>query len=129
MTDKVEQQNGEYQPSKKEKNWLMGFGPSSQQRIHSSIQDPGLTMRLKSTRASIDLMADEPRLIQDVIMHDGVFVDQETGEKKQFVRTILVTPEGVACATTSDGVVQSLQELSQIYGCHRVTRTPRACDL
>lgn len=116
MTEQQDGQQEEYQPSKQEENWLMGFSPSSQGRIQSSIEDPGLTMRLKATRQSIDVMAEEPRQIQDIIMHDGVFVDQETGEKKQFVRTVLITPEGVACATTSDGVVQSLQEISQIFG-------------
>ena len=107
-----------YEPSKEEEkeNWLLSFSPSDQQRIQSSIEDPGLTMRLKATAQSIRAMVDSPKLIRDVIMHDTTVIDQETGEKRQCVRSIMITPDGVAFAATSDGVVQNLQELSQIYG-------------
>ena len=105
-----------YEPSKEEANWLLSFTPSDQQRIQSSIDDPGLTMRLKATAQSIGAMVGTPRLIKDIIMHDATVVDQETGEKRQCVRSVMITPEGMAFAATSDGVVQSLQELSQIYG-------------
>ncbi len=105
-----------YEPSKEEANWLLSFTPSDRQRIQSSIEDPGLTMRLKATAQSINGMVGKPRLIKDIIMHDATVIDQETGEKRQCVRSVMITPDGVAFAATSDGVVQSLQELSQIYG-------------
>jgi len=105
-----------YEPSKEDENWLMGFAPSDRQRIQSSIEDPGLTMRLKATAQSIDGMVGSPKPIKDIIMHDATVIDQETGEKRQCVRSVMITPDGVAFAATSDGVVQSLQELSQIYG-------------
>ncbi len=114
--DEAEVHDTQYEPSKEEENWLMGFTPSDQQRIKSSIDDPALTMRLKATAQSIDGMVGSPRLIKDIIMHDATVIDQETGEKRQCVRSVMITPDGVAFAATSDGVVQSLQELAQIYG-------------
>ena len=105
-----------YEPSKEEKNFLNEFSPTQVQRLRSTIEDPGATMRLKTTAQSIAGMVDNPQPIQDVILHDVRIEDYESGEVRQCVRSILVTPDGVAFAATSDGVLQSLQQLGEIYG-------------
>lgn len=52
----------------------------------------------------------------NVFMEQVEIEDDETGETRKGVRTILITPEGEGIAATSNGIARSLYSLFQVFG-------------
>ena len=104
-------------PRQEPPNFLNEFTPASEHRVATSLDDPIQAMRLQADSATFNELPEEGGIpIQDVILADVQIVDRETGVVTSAVRSVIITPDGRGYATVSAGVLQSLQQLSQIYG-------------
>lgn len=54
--------------------------------------------------------------VRHILAHRIDSVDEDTGEVKTLDRIVLVTPDGTAYASTSEGVRRSLSLLMTVYG-------------
>jgi len=76
-----------------------------------------LVVRLmQGAAAALDTVIGKKIQVSDVIAHRINIVDTATGEVKEAVRIVLISPEGDAYQAVSDGVKQSLRTIASIYG-------------
>lgn len=54
--------------------------------------------------------------VEHMIAHPTKLVDEETGEVRDLIRVVLVSPEGVGYHSMSSGVVESMKRICQIVG-------------
>lgn len=54
--------------------------------------------------------------VQDIMAHNVVLLDEQTGELIETVRVVLVTPEGKGYHAVSQGVMSSVQKIVGMYG-------------
>lgn len=54
--------------------------------------------------------------LQDIFIHTVELENEETGEKQECRRAVLISPEGLTTAFVSEGIVRGLQNLMALFG-------------
>lgn len=71
---------------------------------------------ISNAEHAIGEMIGETITVEHMIAHPTQLVDEETGEVRDLIRLVLVSPEGEGYHSMSGGVVESMKRLCQIVG-------------
>lgn len=98
---------------------IVPWDRGARQKMFTTL-DPADTIRAINDTKALDTLGDKVLHVQDVVMHSATVTD-EAGDPKPTLRTILVgtdpeTGERTFYASVSDGVVDSIALLSDLYG-------------
>lgn len=61
-------------------------------------------------------LKDEVFIVENIFIHEVTLLDEETGERMNIPRTVLVSPDGKTTAFVSQGILSSIQNLAMLYG-------------
>lgn len=56
-----------------------------------------------------------PMQVSDILIHK-VTVATDSGDRDEFIRTVLISPDGKTCAFVSDGVLGSIRNICMVFG-------------
>lgn len=94
-----------------------------QTNFFCSLQDDGsraskiaIYNAIQNAEKNVDDFINKELLITDVVVHPIEIVDENTGEIKNMLRTILIDVDGIGYAAVSYGVLTSLQKIFGIIG-------------
>lgn len=92
------------------------------QRVWTSldVSDPKKAAKFLRAKAQADFgyddVAGQNFNVTDAILHDVNIVDDDSGEVKPAVRTVLICDDGSTVAFVSKGIVSGLRDLWRIFG-------------
>lgn len=76
-------------------------------------------MKLLAAMGQADMKGDDlekaPLEVADILLH-AVTVTSDSGDSAQYIRTVLISPEGKTAAFVSNGIVSSLANVMQVFG-------------
>lgn len=90
-------------------------------QIYTSLKNDSTADKIKLLAAmgQADLKGDqlekEPMEVSDVLLHK-VSVTSDSGDSVDYIRTVLISPDGKTCAFVSDGIVSSLENVMEVFG-------------
>lgn len=78
--------------------------------------DPIKTFQVINQTEQLDTIGERVITVTDVVAHIVTILDDKTGAEQEKWRTVLVCKDGKAYATTSEGILDSVSDLAQLYG-------------